>query len=136
MKKNIYTVSIAIFVIQINSCTLDKRTDVAIIENNLRTNILIIDQPDEILTDSSLYYDYLTRMEIGPKESVTVSIPGAGFQQATNNEKVFIYVFADDSLVKYKNRPRYEGIVKKSLIKKFNIQLNQIKYPLDTVKVH
>jgi len=135
IRKNIFNIIVAVSVVQINSCTYDRKTDVAIIKNNLKANVLIVDQPDEILTDSSLYYDYLTQMETKPNESTTISIPVSGFQNATNNEKVFIYVFTDDSLVKYKSQSSHEGIVKKALVKKIDIQLNQVKHPLDTIKI-
>ena len=134
-RKNMYITIIAILGLQSNSC--DTRTDVAVIKNKLATNILAVDQPNEIMTDSILYYgyNYLEKEEIESNQSVTISVPGAGFQQATNNEKVYIYVFSEDSLVKYRKLTKYGGILKKSLIKKMDIQLNQIKYPLDTINI-
>ncbi|HTD39096.1 MAG TPA: hypothetical protein VK671_00650 [Mucilaginibacter sp.] len=58
------------------------------------------------------------------------------FSDQPDSIKEYIYVFNKDTLDKYQRLKMCKGIVKRSLVKRIEIQLNKVKEPMDTIFIN
>jgi hypothetical protein len=87
------------------------------------------------MTDSILYNERFSKYWFEAKDSGFVSLPNIKLGYQSDSVKAYLYVFNSDSLFKYQDLKKVEGIVQHSFIKKVVIQLNQVKEPLDTIYI-
>ena len=117
------------------SCEMDKKTGIVVIANDKNSPLLIVKQPDQIITDSLVFFDQVDGTEFIKGEVRTISLPYNGFKSLPDSEKLYLFILNLDSVEKFRNDKSIDGILSKSLIKKVSIQLNEVKDKLDTVYV-
>jgi len=134
MKNNIKVFFIVLLTLSLlTSC--HKLAEVAIIKNNLKSEIIVGIQPDDVMTDSTLYNEYFRKNLIKAGAIETIDIPNRVPGNSDDSEKVYLYVFNKDSLYKYQNLKIANGIIKKAFLRKISIQLNKITSPMDTIYI-
>jgi hypothetical protein len=116
------------------SCSYDWKAKVGIIKNDTKDSIVVAVSNKEI-TDSILYNKLYLDYVIGSNESTIITLPGKVPSQAPDSERVYIYVIKKDSLNKYQGLEHSNSVLKQSFLNKFEIQLNKIKNPLDTIYI-
>jgi hypothetical protein len=115
----------------------DWLNDVAVVKNNSNKPIFIIYTLGKVLTDSSVssYYKTLKEFVIEPDSSKKIATANRVLKKEPDSSKIYLYIFYVDSLNKYERLSHYKGILKQSLIKSIEIQLNKTKEPIDTIHV-
>ncbi|PYF74194.1 hypothetical protein [Pedobacter nutrimenti] len=116
-------------------CYTNKKTGILVVANGTQSPLTVVKQPDQIITDSLVFFDQLDKTEFIVGETKAISLPYSGFKSLPDSKKTYLYVFNSDSLDKWRNEKKIDGILKKCLIKTFSIQLNQVKDKLDTVYI-
>ena len=90
--------------------------------------------PDSILCHDMINLDYY--LQPGLSEDLSTRPDKGNLSELPDSVKQYIYIFNLDSLNKYKKLQICEGIVKRCLVKRIEIQLNKVKEPMDTVFIN
>ena len=122
-------------VLATSGCILDQKSEVIVIANNTNSSIVVVKQPTQNITDSVLFKNQLDNSEFVGGEVRSIWLPDTHLRNLPNSERVYFYIFNTDSLDKYRNRNKLNGIFKKCLIKEFSLQLNQVIEVMDTIYV-
>jgi hypothetical protein len=135
IKFNIKIIVVLGFIFLIEGC--EWRNEIAIVKNNSKKSIFIIYTLGKTVTDSSVgrYYHTLKEYTIEPGSFKKLTTYNRTLRNEPDSSKIYLYVFNIDSLKKYEKVSKYEGILNHSVIKKVEIQINKIKYPIDTLYV-
>ena len=130
-KIKILMLSIVLFA---TSC--DFKSEIAIVKNN--TNSLIVGKLWDTtnMTDGDFKDEIYLEYYIPPGSHNVIVIPGTRLNTAPDSLKMNLYIFNNDTLDKYIELKKYDGIMKKSLLKKIEIQINKVKPPLDTIYIN
>jgi hypothetical protein len=117
------------------SCNVSNNK-IATIKNNTSNTVACAILENGIMTDSLLYSDtsYMSYL-IQPQMYDTYMVADSNLINAPDSAERHIYILRLDSLNKYRNKKLKDGILKNSLIKKIDIQLNKVMEPIDTVYV-
>lgn len=128
-KTNIGILAALIFIV---SCDISNNK-IATIKNNTSSTIACAVLDHETLTDSSLYKDtsYMGYL-IPPQHYDTYMVDDSNLLKSPDATKKYIYILKLDSLNKFRKRKVINGILKHSLLKKVEIQLNKVMEPVDT----
>jgi hypothetical protein len=87
---------------------------------------------DSLLYNDRIYMNYYIQPNL--TESIATGYPG--IFGAPDSVKAYIYVFNPDSINKYRSLKIQNGILKHSLLRKIEIQVNKAKEPLDTIYIN
>jgi len=115
-------------------CYTHWQSEIVVVNNNTESQILVAKQLNKRMTDSILLTEAFSKNEIDPFSSQTIAVPDMSLNNAPDSEKVFLFIFNVDSLNKYKEA-NIKNFVERCLIKTIEIQLNQVKTPIDTIDV-
>ena len=131
-KVNIGALAIVIFIVSCNTFN----NKIATIKNNSSSIVACALLKNGIMTDSLLYNDtsYM-RYLIQPQHYDTYTVPDSNLTKAPNSAKTYIYILKLDSLNKFRKLKLINGILKHSLLKKIEVQLNKVQEPVDTIYV-
>jgi len=133
MKNKILTIFLSIFFF---GCEMDKKIDIVVIANDGDSPLIIVTQPHKVITDSLLYHEYVGETTFGAREVRTISLPLFTLHSLPDSEKMYLFIFNLDSIQKFRNDKRIDGIFRKSLIKEISVQLNKVDDNLDTIYVN
>jgi hypothetical protein len=108
------------------------------IKNNTNTDLAGAEwdnfMADSLLCNDRINLDYY--IQPGLFEELSTRPNKGDLQELPDSSKQYIYIFNLDSLNKYQKLKICEGIVKRCLVKKIEIQLNKVKEPMDTVYIN
>jgi hypothetical protein len=135
-KSNMIIVLIFITVTLLSGC--DHLNKVAIMKNNSNKPIYLIYTLGKVVTDSSVakYYSNLKEYSVQPDSLKILSTFNRKLEKEPDTSKLYLYIFDIDSLNKYQKVPHYTNLLKYSMIKKMELQLNKIKDPIDTLYIN
>ncbi|WP_316839142.1 hypothetical protein [Pedobacter gandavensis] len=114
---------------------MDRKSEVVVINNNTTSSILVAKLLIPNLTDSLVFIDYLDQTHVNSGEVSSIWLPYGNLKNLPASEIAYFYIFNVDSLEKYRSIKKVQGILKASLIRRFSIQLNEVKNQVDTVYV-
>jgi len=134
-KLRLIKISIVVVLFFLSACVIDWHTRIATFKNNTSSRLLIAKLNDERMTDSILYNERFSKYWVEAKSSGSVSLPNMKLSYQSDSVKAYLYVFNSDSLFKYQDLKKVEGIVQHSFIRKVVIQLNKVKESLDTIYI-
>jgi hypothetical protein len=121
------------FAILASSC--DQKNAVMAVKNQTRREIIGAGLVDDSLADSDLVKEQLPmNIYVHPGKFQDVGIFDFRFGDKNDTSKLYLYIFNEDTLNKYRGLNMRKGILEKSLIKKLVIQLSTVK-SLDTLYV-
>ena len=135
MKKNI----LVFLAIALSGCAMDVHIGICILKNNTQNDIVAACWDSSPMQDSLLYNDrvYMPNyIKAGAAQSIGGPYNHVDVDNDPDSVKAYVYVFSPDSLDKYRKLLNRKGILKQSLLKKIEIQVNKIKEPLDTISVN
>ena len=124
-----------VIIFLLSACVMDWKAGIAIVKNNTSSRILIAIQPDELMTDSTLYNERFSEILVEPNLSRLVTLSNIKLISQSDSVKAYLYMFNCDSVDKYQELKKMQGIIKSSFIRKIEIQLNKVKEPLDTIYI-
>jgi hypothetical protein len=133
--KELIKITILTGIFFFSACVMDFQSDIAIIKNNTSSRLLIAKQPDEIMTDSTLYNERFSKTWIEANQTQFVILHNIKLSGQPDSVKTYLYVFNCDSVYKYQSLKKMKGIVQHTFIRKIEIQLNKVKVPLDTIYI-
>ena len=123
----------AVFSTMIMSC--DQNTPVLAVKNNSTCLISGASLVNDTLTDDDLYNDKVNmNIFLEPGKFQDIGVLSYKFGDQNDTSMLYLYIFREDSLKKYLQQKKVNGILTKSLIKKVVIQLNKLK-KIDTIYV-
>ncbi len=129
-------VKIMMLVITLFAISCHPKSEIAIVKNNTNSLIVVKLWGNNNMTDGDfkdkVYMDYW----IPPGSYNVISTPGVRINTAPDFVKKQIYIFNNDTLDKYIELKKHDGIMKQSLLKKIQIQINKVKPPLDTIYIN
>ena len=112
---------IAIWVLMFfSSCIYDKLTKIVVVKNESKTNICVIYGDDKI-NDDRLFYG--NKYSVKAMSSDTIFGPDS----RSKGLKRTFYFFNEDTVYKRIKAGIVKGIVEKSLIKKYTLDINTLK---------
>lgn len=135
--------NIAVYLVFISNCLLfiscgeKLHTTIGYIKNNTKSDLVCANwyksMADSSLCNNRINLNTYLQPNLG-------NVLTTGGDRNLNNEPdssiEYIYIFNKDSLDKYQELKICEGIVKRCLVKKIEIQLNKVKEPMDTVFIN
>ena len=131
-KLNIY---IFFTVVAIFATACDKKNAILAVKNKTANMIIGVGLVDDTLTDSGLYKDQVAmNIYVDPGKFQDVGIFDFRFGNKNDTSKLYLYIFNNDTLNKYRKLNMQKGILEKSLIKKLVIHLNSVN-SFDTLYV-
>ncbi|MGZ3813187.1 MAG: hypothetical protein ACXVJN_15680 [Mucilaginibacter sp.] len=108
------------------------------VKNNTKSELVSAEwgkvMADSLLCQGKINLDYY--LQPGLSKGLYTSSDNKRFRTLPDSAKQFIYIFNSDSLKKYQHSGLCDGIVRRCLVKKIEIQLNKVKKPFDTVFVN
>ncbi len=140
MKKSFNITFLCISILILSACSFHPaKPQTAYVKNNTKADLIGVEwgkfMSDSILCNDDIYLDqYIqpglltTLTTIYYRQDDLINLP--------DSRKQYVYFFNLDSLNKYQKLKVCDGIVKRCLIKKIEIQLNKVKDPLDTIFIN
>lgn len=120
------------------SCGERLHITIGYIKNNTKSDLAGAEwgkfMADSILCKNRLNLDYY--LQPGLSETLSTRPDKWDLSKLPDSAKQFIYIFNLDSLNKYQKLKICDGIVKRCLVKRIEIQLNKVKEPMDTVFIN
>ncbi|WP_259066419.1 hypothetical protein HDF24_22010 [Mucilaginibacter sp. X4EP1] len=139
MKKNLIVAIFCIFfgVVFCSGCE-KLHVQIGNIKNNTKTDLVGAEwgefMADSMLCEDKINLDYY--LQPGLSEELSIRPDKGELSALPDSSKQYIYIFNSDSLDKYQKLKMCDGIVKRCLVKKIEIQLNKVKEPMDTVFIN
>lgn len=120
----------------INSCGEKLHEQIGYIKNNTQSDLVggnwYKSMTDSVLCSNRVNLGYY----IQPGLSESLITRPVDLNKEPDSSKEYIYIFNSDSLNKYEKLKICGGIVKHCLVKKIEIQLNQVKGLRDTIFIN
>lgn len=140
MKKYFDVVLLCISILIIPACRFHPPRPVkGVIKNNTREELIGVEwdkfMADSLLCNDSIYLDEYLQPGLSLKLS-TGHFREWDFIKLPDTTKQYFYFFNLDSLRKYQKLKICDGIVKRCLVKRIEIQLNKVIDPLDTIFIN
>jgi hypothetical protein len=115
------------------------KAKVAVIKNNTPDTITVVSWDDRELglcTDSMVFNNRIYMpYRVNPQNNLTITLPDRNFNKAPDSSRLDLYIFDLDSLSHYKKLSVKNGILRHSLLKKVEMQVNKIREPIDTIHI-
>ena len=127
---------VIIFVIALPEISCHWKADIIAVRNNSPDSLLISRQFDEKMNDTILFNESFYEDFVAPNTIYNITLPNRIPKQASDSERVVLYIFNLDSVNKYQKLRKTKGIFEKSFLNKTIIQLNKVENVLDTIYIN
>jgi len=112
---------------------MDYQEEIAVIKNNSTKSVIVIERIDGEMNDSIFNNQQFLKDTLLPKKSITLFWPNIRPSSAPDSIKDYIFIYDLGIIESLKDNNKIQEVHKKALLKQLTIQLNKIKYPLDTI---
>jgi len=126
-------IAITLICILITACYMDYQEEIAVIKNNSTKSVIVIERIDGEMNDSIFNNQQFLKDTLLPKKSITLFWPNIRPSSAPDSIKDYIFIYDLGIIESLKDNNKIQEVHKKALLKQLTIQLNKIKYPLDTI---